>query len=147
MRILILEDDDNRNSTFQRNFCSEQTEVVIVKEAIHAINYLNNENWDVLFLDHDLGGAVHVAETEENTGSAVARWLNVNPKKEPAIVIIHSLNNDGRLNMKRLIPKAIIFPFAWIKLNSYVLLSNATQLDLHKLASDQMYRLETYGKL
>ena len=110
-RVLILEDDDTRIKCFMQNLIGCQ--IMIVKEAIHAINYLNNETWDLLFLDHDLGGEQMVDSNNKNTGSEVARWLNENPIKKPPAIILHSFNPVGRLNMKKLLPESFVAPGIW----------------------------------
>jgi len=114
-RILILEDNDERIKKFKENL--SLSDLVIVKEASHAIHKLQNESWDALFLDHDLGGKTYVSTNDENTGSAVARWLNQNGDKIPELVMIHSLNPPGQQNMKSLLPSAYVLPFLWLKIN------------------------------
>jgi hypothetical protein len=76
--------------------------------VVDAINYLNNETWDLLLLDHDLGGEQMVDHSNKNTGSEVARWLNENPAKKPQAIILHSFNPVGRLNMKKLLPESFV---------------------------------------
>jgi hypothetical protein len=66
--------------------------------ADDCIQQLGWAEWDVLFLDHDLGGEVYVDERNENTGSEVVRWMTDNLPKVNR-VIIHSLNHDASLNM------------------------------------------------
>ena len=105
-RVLILEDDDLRIKHFMRNLVG--CHIMVVKEAIHAINYLNNETWDLLLLDHDLGGEQMVDYSNKNTGSEVARWLSENPEKKPPAILLHSFNPVGRLNMKKLLPESVV---------------------------------------
>jgi hypothetical protein len=43
----------------------------------------------------------------------VAKWLKENPSHKPAVIIIHSLNAQGRQNIKAFLPEAIELPLAW----------------------------------
>jgi len=111
MRILILEDDPNRHVRFRRNLIG--AEITIVDQAQDAIELLKTKEWDLLCLDHDLGGKIHVDSSEPNTGYAVAKWLEENPKFQPKEIILHSLNPVGRENMKKCLPNAKEIPCAW----------------------------------
>jgi len=98
MRILILEDDPERQIRFRRKMIGHY--VIITEFADCAIRLLQEENWDLLCLDHDLGGKVLVdSSTELNTGHAVAKWLEEHPDRQPEQIILHSLNPAGRQNM------------------------------------------------
>ena len=145
MRILILEDNDERIKQFQRNLCWENNELVVVKEAIYAINYLKNEKWDILFLDHDLGGQVIVDSENENTGAEVARFLKDHLDRIPGLVIIHTSNPDGQKYMKRTLPTSVVIPFAWTKLTLEDIQPNMVWSYI-KLAEQQNIQLE-YGRL
>jgi CheY-like chemotaxis protein len=111
MRILVLDDDQIRLSKFKHKYLND--DVDCVETSKDAINKLDTENYDCLFLDHDLGGEVYV-DSGENTGYEVAKWLADNPQKQPKIIFIHSLNPIGSENMKQLLPRAVKKTFAWI---------------------------------
>ena len=53
MRIFVLEDDSYRVNFFLDKFCD--CDVIVTENAQVAIDYLKNEVFDYLFLDHDLG--------------------------------------------------------------------------------------------
>ena len=113
MKILILDDMSIRHKAFKQNLIGHVVKCVeTVKETIDS---LNEETWDYLFLDHDLGGDVMVP-SGPGTGYEVAQWLNKNVDKQPANIVIHSFNPDGAKNMASLLPKALICPGAWNKL-------------------------------
>lgn len=133
-KVLILEDNDERIARFKDNLFG--LDILVVKEAAQAIIHLTHEKWDVLFLDHDLGGEIHVSTENANTGSEVARWLEKNTDKKPRVIIIHSLNAPGQRHIKHLVPEAVIMPFAWTKI-TYQNLIEANVPVLEKLASDQ----------
>ena len=145
MKILILEDKDERLKQFNDNLCSEDNQLMMVKEAVYAIDYLSNEKWDVLFLDHDLGGQINVSSENENTGSEVARFLKQHPFLIPNLVILHSLNMIGCKYMKGLLPDSVIIPFAWTKLTLDDIQPNMFPL-FKQLADSQNQQIE-YGKL
>lgn len=111
MRVLILDDDMMRHKIFNQKLIGHVvTNVYTSKEAIDE---LENEDWDIVFLDHDLGGKIYV-ESGENTGYEVAQWLNNNPSKQPKRIVIHSYNPTGAQNMKQLLSDAEVVPGAWL---------------------------------
>ena len=110
MNILVLEDDNTRIMAFKRKFIGCTT--TFVKTAKEAIKLLADKYWDILFLDHDLGGE-EMVESGPGTGYEVACWLEENPSKKPNRIYLHSLNPVGRQNMKDALPDAIEVPFAW----------------------------------
>lgn len=111
MNILILEDDLLRMESFYKNFAGHN--IVIVEHAKECISYLKEQEWDILFLDHDLGGMQMVDSDEEDTGATVAKFINKNSQYKPAIVIIHSMNPVGAQLMSDLIPGSRRIPGAW----------------------------------
>ena len=110
--ILILEDDPDRVKKFKRKFIGNVIE--IVDTPADAIFLLEHKEWDVLFLDHDLGGEVYVP-SGPGTGYEVAEWLSKNPDRMPERVILHSYNDIGRANMKRVLPEAIMMAGVWLE--------------------------------
>ena len=112
IKILILEDDNERIKLFKRNFINAKLR--IVKTVKHAIEELIDEIPHALFLDHDLGGHVMVESGgKEETGYDVAKFLVENPQYIPQKIYIHSLNPSGQNNIKGLLPSAEIAPFIW----------------------------------
>ena len=110
MRVLILEDNGERVLQFMRNLM-EHT-VVITTNSSECISLLQNGVWDVLYLDHDLGGQ-QMVESGLGTGQEVTKWLKENSDFKPKAVILHSANPDGVKAMRFDIPDAIVVPFAW----------------------------------
>jgi CheY-like chemotaxis protein len=111
MKILILEDDQERIKTFRRNLEIGCQTFLVAITAEACIQALENIKFDWLFLDHDLGGKVFVqSDGEEKTG-----WhgLSENEDRKPENIVIHSLNEAGRKRMMSLLPKAKELPFAW----------------------------------
>lgn len=112
MRILILEDDPNRHRAFKTNFAPH--EICITENSKECIQLLVDENWDMLFLDHDLGGQ-QMVESGENTGYEVAIFLEEHYMFRPATVVIHSFNPIGARKMSQALPSATVMPGAWTR--------------------------------
>lgn len=97
MRIFILEDDHERIAIFRRKLIGH--ELVVAETAQQAINILGTHKdgrtrrslFDLIFLDHDLGGQQFVSASDKNTGSEVVRWMILEMGHCPPI-IVHSLN-------------------------------------------------------
>lgn len=120
INILVLEDDPSRIVSFQNRFSEMSSGGKIchaeyVDTAQECIEKLSSKKYDIIFLDHDLGGEVYVDEQNKNTGSEVARWLSVNKEQfqKGTPVIVHSLNPAGRANMLNLINNSYEAPFVW----------------------------------
>lgn len=99
--VLVLEDDPNRIHKFRRDLIGV-TSVEYAQTAAHAKQLLTTRDYDLIFLDHDLGGDTYVDSTEENTGAEVARFLaRLEQWQDPktTVVVCHSLNPDGRKYM------------------------------------------------
>lgn len=112
MKILILEDDAERIKLFRQNLIGHDLD--ITDSSKQAIKLLKSNKYNVIFLDHDLGGKQNVASGED-TGYEVALWLSKNPERKPNQIIIHSYNPVGRQNMKAVLPDAIIAPGVWLQ--------------------------------
>jgi len=114
MRILILEDDQNRIDIFKKNLAGHDVDVV--ETAKGAIDFLVGFDYDVVFLDHDLGGEQWVDAGNKNTGSEVVRWVTgwyngekdddgrflypIAPKSwRGTLFIVHSMNTITAPNM------------------------------------------------
>jgi|WetSurMetagenome_2_1015567.scaffolds.fasta_scaffold02116_19 CheY-like chemotaxis protein len=95
LNILFLDDDPYR----QKWFKSMLPSAVCVWTAEDAIAELPGQQWDFVFLDHDLGGEAYVDSKRPDTGMEVARWLREN-QVSIATVVLHSMNPAGRANMK-----------------------------------------------
>jgi len=109
--ILILEDDLNRSVQFYQLFFGNNT--VIVSTPDECIQHLKDYKWDILFLDHDLGGQVY-CDSDDKSGYKVALWLEEFPDYKPNRIYLHSMNTVGRQKMKMAIPDAVELPFAWL---------------------------------
>jgi CheY-like chemotaxis protein len=108
MRILLLDDDMYRHKAYrQRLIGSILTGVETSKECIKVLE--ESETFDVILLDHDLGGRVYVPSGPD-TGYEVAEWLRDHPEKMPQLVILHTGNERGARCMMSVLPKALYIP-------------------------------------
>jgi hypothetical protein len=96
-KILVLEDDPTRLQGFVIGL--KGMDYTLVSNPIMAVGYLALYDWDVLFLDHDLGGNAF-CPSDEKSGFAVACWLSENPTHVPGKIVIHSWNPAGVENMQ-----------------------------------------------
>ncbi len=105
--VLVLEDDPGRIEFFKKWMGEEIDHTAYASECIKM---LKRHRYNVLFLDHDLGGEVYVP-SDNVSGFAVARWLAKHPGRKPHLVFLHSMNPVGRKNMLGELPDAIEIPF------------------------------------
>ena len=105
--ILVLDDSPLRLNIFRRRFEANGAKVTTVSTAQDAIDVLTAHDFDLICLDHDLGGqppeyyGQDCDPDHHNTGSAVARWMKENPK--PYKVMLHTRNPIGAASMKSIL--------------------------------------------
>lgn len=107
MKILVVEDDEFRVQLFKRWLRGHA--VTVAPTARQAIRLLRRRRFDVVFLDHDLGGRVLVDPADKNTGAEVARFMAQRGLRIKTIV--HSHNPAGAQYVKELLPHAEVLPF------------------------------------
>jgi len=100
-QLLFLDDCPNRCKKF-RSSCPYAT---IVHTAVDAIARIEAQHWDIVSLDHDLGGEAYVDSKREDCGMEVVRFIVANQPKIHK-VIVHSSNGPARLNMVSLLKQA-----------------------------------------
>lgn len=109
MRILVVEDDSYRIEWFQKATIGHIVDFAI--DADSAIVKVHQNDYDLIFLDHDLGNRQMVSSDDPNTGYTVAKSL-IQSRNSKAAVVIHSLNPVGALNIKRVVgDQAMIYPY------------------------------------
>ncbi|HKX33194.1 MAG TPA: cyclic-phosphate processing receiver domain-containing protein [Blastocatellia bacterium] len=98
MRILILEDDAERNRKLRHALIGhDATFTTTAAEAIEALSKF--ERFDVASLDHDLGGG-QMLPSDEQSGYAVAEFIvSMGAGKWPTLIIVHSFNPAGAKRM------------------------------------------------
>ena len=94
MRIFVLEDSPERHKKFRRELVGHHLDMV---ETVEEGRELIKEKYDLMFLDHDLGGEIFVP-SGEGTGYEMAKLIAESVNKNSAI-IIHSCNHAGSTAM------------------------------------------------
>jgi len=121
MRVLILDDDLARHhllgTWLDWKFGAEHVSLHSEYEKDGAIVALARQEFDLIYLDHDLGDG-----SRDASGAHVARWLSEHPDSQrDAKIIVHSMNPPGAQRMMGWLadrPKAKAIPFAYLGLHA-----------------------------
>lgn len=119
MKIFILDDMVDRQqflSYAMFKLHGDDAHCMIADSFDTAIRvFKEHKEFDIMFLDHDLGGKVYVSSNDPNTGYQVAKYMvenNITSKE----IIVHSLNPAGVQNMLAVLPKhAIYVPYTLLR--------------------------------
>ena len=116
VKMLVLDDDEQRIKVLRRVFADAHIEWV--QTAPECIDKLN-EPWDVIRLDHDLGGEIYVDSNRADTGMEVVRHLEVThyDNLDEAVIIVHTRFDTAGKEMAQRLKQAgydaSYHPFAW----------------------------------
>ncbi|HEV2765356.1 MAG TPA: cyclic-phosphate processing receiver domain-containing protein [Pyrinomonadaceae bacterium] len=102
LSVFLLDDDTARHRWFAKRFKNDHLDVAV--EPSSAIEYLQTNLYDAIFLDHDLLPEHYHAEVLEDklTGYEVAEWLASHPERQSSsTIIVHTRNADGAWKMVR----------------------------------------------
>lgn len=113
MNIFVLEDSFHRICFFREALpllygnCS-----ISLAETVDSAKVILDpgREFDVMYLDHDLGDQQFVSSKEYNTGYTVAQLIVERGIKSKEIYI-HSMNPDGAENIASLLPGAVKIPY------------------------------------
>jgi response regulator of citrate/malate metabolism len=94
-RIFVLDDDMNRINWFTQTFGS----IDYAHTVDAAKSILENNIYDIIFLDHDLGGPY--TSGPDGDGIDLAQWMASERIQLNAQIIVHSLNYDGAKNISK----------------------------------------------
>ena len=111
MKIFLFEDSESRILAFESALGKDEGkhQVVVARDVIDAGVLWEDGEFDLVLLDHDLGGEVYVPPKSPNT---TTWWIHTyNPDFKGADVIIHSLNPVGSQALHHAIEGSIIIPF------------------------------------
>ncbi len=105
-KILVLDDMAERHEGFKKILGKDHF-LVRAWTFAQAQDFLFNEKWDMVCLDHDLGDNPEIRPDVEYlpyqnhtyTGADLTFWLMKNPQFCPAKVLIHSHNWSGAQTM------------------------------------------------
>jgi CheY-like chemotaxis protein len=103
--VLVVEDSEDRISWFRQRL----PQAVFAKNAEAAFRALDQQEFRVIFLDHDLHWMHADNSIFKGTGKEVARFLAKKDLRE--IMIIHSKNVEGAAAMKKYLSNARLAPF------------------------------------
>ena len=99
MKVLILEDSPQRRDAFKEYLSAHELHIYYsAKEAIAA---LDEHEFDIIFIDHDLGTPV--------TGCELAKVIA--EKDIQAQIVVHSINPVGARAIVDILPEATWAPF------------------------------------
>lgn len=99
--VLLLDDDARRHRWFVKRFSGDELD--IAETVDDAKEFLAENNYDAIFLDHDL--LPHHYESNDhddaaNTGYAIAEWLDEKRElQRAATIIVHTRNADAAIPM------------------------------------------------
>jgi len=113
MNILVLEDDKYR-TMWLKNFY-KHNDCYFADNVKDAKKLSQEREYDILMLDHDLGGQTFVDSDNENSGYQFAKYLIESRAQEKALCIVHSCNPWGADNIGQLLRdndyRVIMLPF------------------------------------
>jgi DNA-binding NarL/FixJ family response regulator len=109
MRVLVLEDNEARVRKFRRELVGNVVD--FARDAEEALALIGARAYDLVFLDHDLGGEEMADSRGANTGYRVASLLARDGKNGAARVVLHSCNPAGAGMMALALPRAVLAPF------------------------------------
>lgn len=89
--IYFLDDDSYRTKSFVSNYPSALT-AENAEDIINLIQKNIEDNEKIVYLDHDLGGAIYCDPNGKNTGMEVVRWI-VQNKPNIKKIIVHTMND------------------------------------------------------
>ena len=97
IRVFLLEDDKRRHQWFATRFKGDVIDVA--DNVARARELLSSNNYDAIFLDHDLHPEHYGSSTldDERTGYAIALWLASNPEQYVCRVLVHVPQRECRM--------------------------------------------------
>ena len=123
--VLILDDCPERGRAFLARFPHARW----VETASEAIASLQSLAWDLVCLDHDLGGEHFVDSRQANTGAEVVRFI-VRDRPPISQIIVHSLNGPAAARMVADLDSAgyaaTQVPFFWMRPDITVTINGET---------------------
>lgn len=127
IRVMLLDDDERRHRWFKKRFVGDDLDIAV--DVAEAKDLLSENNYDAIFLDHDL--LPHHYESNDhddkaNTGHAVAEFLNERPDlQRAATIIVHTRNADAAVGMVTTLRETgrnveyCAFPYLDLKIKNY----------------------------
>ena len=125
--VFLLDDDRRRHRWFEKRFVGDDLDIAETVEE--AKEFLAQEAYDAIFLDHDLLPH-HYKSNDHNdfarTGYAIAEFLNERPDlQRAATIIVHTRNADAAIPMVQKLRESgrnveyCAFPMLDLKIRNY----------------------------
>ena len=125
--VMLLDDDTRRHRWFASRFDGDDLD--IAENVEEAKIFLSENNYDAIFLDHDLLPEHYESNDHddfEQTGYAVALWLYENKEvQRAATIIVHTRNADAAIPMVQKLRESgrnveyCAFPMLDLKIKNY----------------------------
>ena len=90
-QVLFLDDDHQRIDAIRARLASVRCDLTVVETADECIARLRANSYDLVMLDHDLGGETFCDSSREDCGMEVVRWLKGN-RGDHKFFIVHTMN-------------------------------------------------------
>ncbi len=127
IKVFLLDDDHRRHRWFEKRFVGDDLDVA---ENVEEAKVLLSANaYDAIFLDHDLLPHHYTSNEhgdDENTGMAIAEWLNERSEMQrAATIIVHTRNADAAIPMVQKLRESgrnveyCAFPMLDLKIRNY----------------------------
>jgi DNA-binding response OmpR family regulator len=116
MFVFILEDNPDRMKKFHKELTGHR--IHHAETAKEGMDPIEMNRYDVLLLDHDLGGEVFVDSDFHNTGYKLAQFIAVSDRNSKTPCIIHSCNPAGADNIQGVLKHAVLAPFPHLDIKS-----------------------------
>jgi hypothetical protein len=117
MKIFILEDSQERIKFFKDKLMKH--ELFIFEHVHEAEIFIQNNEVDMMFLDHDLEGFHHIPSELPISGYEFVKFIVEKGLAKNATIIIHSMDVPGSANMYHLLNnngyKSTRIPFCYLK--------------------------------
>ena len=107
MRVLVLDDDDNRHNAFRHWLIGTVADHAHTAKEARA--FLQGSRYDLVCLDHDLDiNATLGRDPHDETGADVAEYIRLHLplEKQPLLVLVHSVNPAGSWLIEQIIGEA-----------------------------------------
>ena len=125
--VFVLDDDLRRHRWFEKRFQGDNLDLAETVEE--AKEFLSQDNYDAIFLDHDLLPAHYESNDHDDfdkTGYAIAEWLNENAGlQRAATIVVHTRNADAAVKMVEKLRESgrnveyCAFPMLDLKIKNY----------------------------
>ncbi len=125
--VFLLDDDRRRHRWFEKRFAGDELDIAETVE--HAKTFLAENNYDAIFLDHDLLPHHYASNDHDDfasTGLAIAEWLNERSDlQRAATIIVHTRNADAAIAMVQKLRETgrnveyVAFPMLDLKIKNY----------------------------